>query len=136
MTLLTALTLFLPPLLLLNIELVISILPFSLITISLLYLLGEKNFRDGKLKEKLEIYPKNIILQRAEPTGRIRIWSANPFWIDVNLYKNGPIENYLTLRGNGKEVEVGSFLTPKERENLRRLIEDTLQKLPRKNFSS
>lgn len=135
-TLLTALTLLLPPLLFLNVELAFAILPFSLISISLLYLLGEKNFRDGKLKEKLEIFPKKIILQRAEPTGRIRIWSANPFWIHVNYYKNGPIKNYLTLRENGKEVEVGSFLTPKERENLRHLIEDTLHKLTGKNFSS
>ena len=117
-------------------ELTLAILPFSLISISLLYLFGERNFRDGKLEEKLEIFPKKIILQRVDPAGRIRSWSANPFWIQVNYYKNGPIENYLTLRGNGKEVEVGSFLTPKERENLKHLIEDTLHKLTGKNFSS
>ena len=135
-TLLTALTLLLPPLLFLKLELTFAILPFSLISIFLLYLFGEKNHHDGKLKEKLEIFPQKVILQRADPTGRIRSWSANPFWIQVNYYKNGPIENYLTLRGNGKEVEVGSFLTPKERENLKQLIEDTLHKLTGKNFSS
>ena len=87
-----------------------AILPFSLISISLLYLFGERNFRDGRLKEKLEIFPKKIILQRADPAGRTRSWSANPFWIQVNYYKNGPIENYLTIRGNGKEVEVANRL--------------------------
>tara|TARA_B100000029_G_scaffold442669_1_gene461230 strand:+ start:349 stop:711 length:363 start_codon:yes stop_codon:yes gene_type:complete len=112
------------------------IVPFSLISIALLFLLGEKNFQDGKLTEKLEIFPENIILRRIESTGKIRTWSANPFWTKVNFYENAPIENYLTLRGIGKEVEIGSFLTPKERESLRHIIEDTLHKLTKKNFSS
>ena len=102
----------------------------------MLFISCEKNFKDGKLKETLRIFPKKILLQRSEPKGDIKIWSANPFWTKVNLYNNGPVDSYLTLRENGKEVELGSFLTPKEREELKNLIEATLYKLKIRDFSS
>ena len=45
-------------------------------------------------------------------------WEANPHWVSVKLRNDGPVERYLTLRGGGREVELGSFLTPEERESL------------------
>ena len=94
-----------------------------------------KNFNDALLIEKLKIYPKKIILERKEPNNDIKKWHSNPYWTKVNIYNNGPVESYLTLKGNGKEVELGSFLTPEERINLKKLIEDTLFKLSSANFS-
>ena len=47
----------------------------------------------------------------------------------------GFLSSYLTLKGNGKEVELGSFLTPEERINLKQKIDDTLIKLSSPNFS-
>ena len=85
--------------------------------------------------EKLKIYPKKIILERKEPNNDIKKWHSNPYWTKVNIYNNGPVESYLTLKGNGKEVELGSFLTPEERISLKKLIEDTLFKLSSANFS-
>ncbi len=128
--------LLLPPLLFFDLRLALSILPFSFVSISLLLFFSEKNYLDSQLRERLRIFPENIELHREEPKGDIRTWSANPFWTRVNLYKDGPIENYLTLIGNGKEVEVGSFLTPKERKDLKHLIEDSLQKLKSQDSSS
>jgi uncharacterized membrane protein len=32
--------------------------------------------------------------------------------------KDGPVSNYITLTGNGREVELGSFLDEEERKNL------------------
>ena len=128
-------TLVLPTFLFLNIFFALSILPFSLSTILILYLVGNKNFNDACLIEQLKIYPKKIILERKEPNNTVKKWYSNPYWTKANLYNNGPVESYLTLKGNGKEVELGSFLTPEERINLKQKIDDTLFKLSIPNFS-
>ena len=124
-----------PTFLFLNISFALSILPFSILSIFLLFFVGNKNFKDALLIEKLKIYPKKIILERKEPNNDIKKWHSNPYWTKVNIYNNGPVESYLTLKGNGKEVELGSFLTPEERINLKKIIDDTLFKLPSANFS-
>ena len=124
-----------PTFLFLNIGFALSILPFSLLSIFLLFFVGNKNFNDALLIEKLKIYPKKIILERKESNNDIKKWHSNPYWTKVNIYNNGPVESYLTLKGNGKEVELGSFLTPEERISLKKLIDDTLFKLSSVNFS-
>ena len=44
---------------------------------------------------------------------------SNSVLSTVNLYKeNGPVDKYLTLKGNGREIELGSFLSPEEREKI------------------
>ena len=127
--------LIIPSFLFLSLSFAISILPFSLLSIFLFFFVGNKNFNDALLIEKLKIYPKKIILERKEPNNEIKKWHSNPYWTKVNIYNNGPVESYLTLKGNGKEVELGSFLTPEERINLKKIIDDTLFKLSSSNFS-
>ncbi len=124
----------LPTFVFLNLWFALSILPFSLISILILYLVANKNFNDACLTEKLRIYPEKIILERKEPNNTIKRWHANPYWTKVNLYNNGPVESYLTLKGNGKEVELGSFLTPAERIDLKQKIDESLFKLSMPNF--
>ena len=124
-----ALGLLAPPMLFVNLNMTIHILPFSLAALILFYFFCKKNFLDGNLTETLKIFPRNIILHRSEPSGKVKTWSANPFWTRVNLYENGPVEKYLTLKEKGIEVELGAFLTPQEREDLKNLIDKTLAKL-------
>jgi uncharacterized membrane protein len=44
------------------------------------------------------------------------------------MRQDGPVENYLTLRGAGREVEIGRFLTPEERVSLHEELELALAK--------
>ena len=101
----------------------------------MLFFVGNKNFNDARLTEKLKIYSKTITLERKEPNNIVKKWSSNTYWTKVKIYNNGPVESYLTLTGNGKEVELGSFLTPEERINLKKIIDKTLFKLSSANFS-
>ena len=50
----------LPSFLFLNVFFALSILPFSLSSVLILYLVGNKNFNDARLIEKLIIYPKKV----------------------------------------------------------------------------
>ncbi len=46
-------------------------------------------------------------------------WQANPHWVEVKLRpEGGPVENYVTPRGNNRTVEIGAFLSPDERQEM------------------
>ena len=103
-----------------------ALIPFLLGTLFLLWFFIKWNYRDGGLREVLNIWPDLITIERFEPNGKISRWHANPFWASTELYADGKIENYLTLKGNGREVELGAFLSPEERVSLRDDVERAL----------
>jgi uncharacterized membrane protein len=74
------------------------------------------SWRRGKVSEVLEIWTDQVRLKRTNPDGSIQEWDANPYWTEISIIKkDGPVPNYLTLRGNGRTVELGSFLSEDER---------------------
>lgn len=84
--------------------------------------------RDGRLTEELRLWPDLIAVERREPRGRVLRWQANPYWVSVKLHPDGRPENYLTLKGSGREIELGAFLSPEERVELADELEDALAK--------
>ncbi|MEM9032788.1 MAG: DUF2244 domain-containing protein, partial [Pseudomonadota bacterium] len=80
--------------------------------------------RDARLTEVLTFLPERVVLVRTEPKGCEKRWGANPYWVSVHLHPgHKPVEKYLTLKGGGREVELGAFLSPEEREELYRDLE-------------
>ena len=116
----TAGMLVLPLLPLLGTPVAIGLIPFLIAPLFLLWFFISKNYRDGKMREELHLWPDLISVTRFDPVGRkVAEWQANPFWVRTELYKEGRIENYLTLKGAGREIELGAFLSPEERVALR-----------------
>lgn len=76
------------------------------------------NQRARSLHEELHLTDTRVDLTHVPAKGAPLAWEANPHWVTVNLRNDGPVEKYLTLRGGGREVELGRFLTPEEREGL------------------
>lgn len=76
------------------------------------------NRRNMSLHEKLTLGGERVHLAHVPNRGPVLEWEANPHWVSVNLRNDGPVKSYLTLRGGGREVELGSFLTPEERAGL------------------
>lgn len=96
-----------------------GLLPFLLATIAAIWWALEKSFRDAEIIEDLEITPDRISLTRHGPRGKRQDWQANPHWVRLTLHATaGPVPQYLTLKGEGREVELGAFLTPEERRQL------------------
>jgi uncharacterized membrane protein len=95
-----------------------GMLPFLLAALLLLYWALRRNTLDGRLSEEVRLWPDLITVVRREPRGTIRRWHANPFWVRAHLYEDRAIEKYLTLEGAGREIELGAFLSPWERESL------------------
>lgn len=96
-----------------------GLLPFVLGTLALLWGLLQKSYRDGEILEELTLWSDRIALTRSSRRGPPQSWEANPYWVEVRIYpEDGPVPSYLTLKGAGREVELGALLSPEEREAL------------------
>lgn len=105
-----------------------GLLPFMLGALALLYWLLSKSYRDGEILEQLSIWSDHAELIHRKGRAEPQEWQANPYWIDVRLHRTGgPVENYITLYGGGREVELGAFLSAEEREDLHPVLQDILR---------
>lgn len=101
-------------------------LPIAAGHVALLWWFVRRNTRDGRLTETLRLWPDLVTVERREPSGRVLNWAANPYWVRVALDPDARIENYLTLEGGGRRIELGAFLSPSERAALRADLEAAL----------
>jgi uncharacterized membrane protein len=95
-----------------------GMLPFLAAALAGLYWAIRSNAHAGRLTEELRLWPDLITVVRREPSGQVRQWHANPFWVRLRLFEGERVEKYLTLQGNGREIELGAFLSPGERQTL------------------
>ncbi len=96
-----------------------GLLPFLMGTLALVFWAIQKSYRDGEVLEDLRIWDTRIRLERHVPHTPTQTWEANPHWVEVTLHPTaGPVPNYVTLRGSGREVEIGAFLSDDERLDL------------------
>lgn len=104
--------------------------PFVIGAFFLLWLAFKANYRHGKLREHLSLWPDLIAVERHELNGDIKRWQANPYWLKIKLVAaGGPVDNYLTLIGNNREIELGAFLSPEERAALKGELESHINRL-------
>lgn len=125
---LTAAMLGLPALVLIGSPVLWGLLPFMLGAIWAIWAALNRSFRDGEIVEVLRLSDDTAHLTRHGPRGRRAEWQANPHWVQVILHPaGGPVPHYLTLRGAGREVELGAFLTEAERVTLERELRRALK---------
>lgn len=116
---LTAALIALPLLFVLGSPVLWGLLPFVVLAVAGVWWGLQRNYRDAEIVEDLRLTPDRITLTRHGPRGRRQDWQANPYWVRVTVHKaGGPVPQYLTLTGSGREVELGAFLTEDERLSL------------------
>ena len=102
---------------------------FSGLTFYLFLTLLQKNFQQGNTFEEVLISKNKIIVVHKEKNKAQKTWECNPYWTRVNVDFNNPkLKNYLTLTGNGRHIELGAFLSPDERIEIRDKIQNALAK--------
>ena len=93
-----------------------GLLPFLMLAVAAIWWALERNYSDGDITECLTIWPDKMTLVRQGPRNKQARWDANPYWVTPVLHANdGPVPNYITLRGGDREVELGAFLSEPER---------------------
>lgn len=98
------------------------LLIFMMTALAALWTALRRSDRD-RLREELLIWPNRLELTHWPAKGAALTWQANPYWLRLNLHPEaGKVEQYLTLKGGGpvetREVELGAFLSPEERQAL------------------
>ena len=126
----TAALIALPALAVLGTPVLWGVLPFFALAVGGVWWAIRRNQRDTEIIEDLTLTADSIHLVRHGPRGRRQDWQANPHWVQLHLHATGgPVPNYLTLRGAGREVELGAFLSEAERIALRHDLAEKLRGL-------
>jgi len=114
-----ALMLALPLLMVLGSTLMWGLLPFVLLALLGLKWALDRNRRSQQILEVLTLSDSKTTLQRKNADDSQQDWQCNRYWVQVHQHDtDGPIPCYITLSGNGREVEIGAFLSLEERQSL------------------
>ncbi len=127
---LTAVLIGLPLLALIGSPVLWGMLPFVVGAVAAIWVALRRNTADGAILEELHLTADKVTLTRRDPGRAPRIWEANPHWVKVALRPiGGPVPDYVTLSGAGREVEIGAFLSDGERRALYADLRDALHGL-------
>ena len=109
----------LPLLELLGTALFWGVLPFNLTAVAGVWWAFRRNYRDGEVLENLSLNNHILHLSHRDKTGKSQTWQCNVHWAVIEMHQiKGPVPNYITLTGNGRQVEIGRFLSEDERLQL------------------
>jgi len=112
----SAFALSLPMLALLGSPVLWGLLPFAGIVLVGLWFALQRNWRDRRIVEEMQIDRDTVHLRHVPASGAEQEWRADLHWVSLTLTpRGGPVPQYLTLTGGGRVVELGAFLTPDER---------------------
>lgn len=125
---LTATALALPLIAVLGSGVMWGILPFAALPVWGLWVAIRRSWRSGESEEILRLTQDSLRLTRRDPGKPDRSWRTNPYWARLTL-RPGPVPDYLTISGDGREIELGAFLSPEERRALHDDLAARLRKL-------
>lgn len=93
-----------------------GLLPFLMAALAAIWFALERSRRNAQIVEVLTLSDDRAHLMRRNPRGDVLEWDCNRYWAKPALHeRHGPVPYYVTLSGNGREVEIGAFLSEDER---------------------
>ena len=91
---------------------------FMGLDVLLIYGAFKLNFRAARLYETVTLTQDDLTVRRVSPRGDSQIWRFQPGWLQVRMDDPPDHDSQLTLRSHGRQLAIGSFLTPEERLDL------------------
>ena len=102
------------------------VIGFMGLELLVLYVAFRLNYRDGKRLEQLVIHNKGLELVRITPSGSEERLVFSTLWLTAEIQKPKGKRNILGLRHHGTFHEIGAFLPPVEKKQIKNLINDTI----------
>lgn len=95
------------------------LLGFFVVTMVAVIIAIQRSYKDGYILETLTITPETTTLEHRPAKGPALAWEAQTYWVRSQMEPTaGPVPDYITLKGNNREVELGRFLSEAERPQL------------------
>lgn len=96
--------------------------------VALLYFAFRMNYRSGLARETVRLDEVELAVQRFSPSGRVRRWSFQPYWLKVwhEAASEDPVP--LVLASHGRQLEIASFLSQPEKTELAAALRDALRR--------
>lgn len=96
-----------------------GLLPFLVAAVAGMWWALSHSYNTGNMHEALIIDTHEVHLTRTNPKGDVQQWDCNSHWARIDMHPTGgPVAHYLTLKGSGRVVEIGAFLSEQERKAL------------------
>lgn len=93
-----------------------QMLPFLAAAVWALWVALKQSYKSGRVSEQLTRAGDELTLTHTPARGVAKTWACNIYWTRAQIHETeGPVPKYITLTGNGRTVEIGSFLSEDER---------------------
>jgi uncharacterized membrane protein len=110
---------------------------FCGLDVLLLYFAFRLNYRHADAYEEVHLTPSQLRVRKVTHRGRVREWMLNPLWVRLEKIA---VEDYgisrLLLISRGKQLVIGGFLAPEERESFARAFCEALNQVRRGVFQN
>lgn len=104
------------------------VLGFLGVDVALVYFAFRANYRSGHLYETVRLTRSELAVQRVLPSGQMRGWSFQPYWLRVHIDEPPVPGSQLTLTSHGRSLAIGAFLSPGERLELANALRAALSR--------
>ena len=86
--------------------------------VGLVYLAFKLNYRSGRIAENIRLDGQALTVARRYPTGKVKSWTFEPYWVQILMLGPEGRDPALTVRSHGKDLVIGAFLTVRERREV------------------
>jgi len=97
--------------------------------VALFYLAFRLNYSQARRYEMVELVDDTLKVTEVSARKIKREWTFNAYWVRVRLSRSNDEIGALHLTSHGRRVEIGSFLSPNEREEFSDALETALGRL-------
>lgn len=92
----------------------------------LIYGAFKLNYRSGRLYELIELTGDELLVRRVQPSGQIKTWSFNPYWVRLGIHERPGRQAELRLSSHGQSLVFGSFLSEDEKRDFASALTNAL----------
>lgn len=101
---------------------------FCGLEILLVYWAFKVSYRNGLLRETLQMNRETLRVRRIPPRGHGRTWDFQPYWLRVEMDDPPEHDSQLELKSHGRHLIIGAFLSPEERLELAQALRAAIDK--------
>lgn len=109
------------------------IVAFLVLDVVIILLAFYLSYRSGRAYEEVTVTPDALTIKRVSPWGQVSVDELQPVWTRLKTAYDEEEERVLAIKleSKGKQVPVGAFMNPDDKESFANALGEVLAKLKR-----